>query len=159
MYQVVCSEVLKLVDNLPNRDQQKYSKSIAALHPPCFSGLWKGFWTCQFSYGLVWISWVVRKIRQGNTCYSVLSKKCFSTNVFSRLKKLWTICPFYPQNLLKGFSEQSRYSVEFFFFQCSYYYQECEKLTGTLFGNVNASCAMLHYPVNISDHCLSCTNM
>ena len=35
--------------------------------------------------------------------------------MFSRLKKLWTICPFYPQNLLKGFSKQSRYSVEFFF--------------------------------------------
>lgn len=109
MYQFVCSEDLKLVDNLQNHDQQKYSKSIAALHPPCFSGLWKGF------YGLLWISWVVKQIRQGNTCYSVLPKKYFSTNVFCRLKKLWTICPFYPQNLLKGFSKQSRYSVEYFF--------------------------------------------
>lgn len=88
---------------------------MTALHPPCFSGLWKGFWTCQFRYGLLWISWVVKKIRQGNTCYLVLCKKCFSTNVFSRLKKLWTIFPFYPQNLLKGFSKQSRYSVEFLF--------------------------------------------
>ena len=35
--------------------------------------------------------------------------------MFCRLKKLWTICPFYPQNLLKGFSKQSRYSIEFFF--------------------------------------------
>ena len=97
-----------------------------------------------------------KKIRQGNTCYSVLSKKCFSTNVFSRLKKLWTICPFYPQNLLKGFSKQSRYSLEFFLFNVHISIKS-EKLTGTLFGDANASCATLHYPVNISDHCLSCT--
>ena len=108
----------------------------------------------------LWMSLNIMSCKKNKTRqYLLFRKKCFSTNVFSRLKKLWTIRPFYPQNLLKGFSKQSRYSVEFFFFQCSYYYQECEKLTGTLFGNANASCAMLHYPVNISDHCLSCTNM
>lgn len=80
----------------------------------------------------------------------------FNQCVF-QVKEALDYLSFLPPKSAEGFLKAIQVQCRVLFFQCSYYYQECEKLTGTLFGNANASCAMLHYPVNISDHCLSCT--